>query len=157
QQVSAALQQELAVKIPGTMGIFTPQPVLQISTGATGRSAGQFAYSMSGINPSEVYEAAGKLLGALYPLQGKVFASIISAMLPNTPNLKINILRDRAESFGISAAAIETLIRNAYSQNYVYLIKKADDQYQVILEANDMARMQPEDLQLLYVRSDDGK
>ena len=29
------------------------------------------------------------------------------------------------------------MIRNAYSENYVYLIKRPQDQYQVILEATD--------------------
>jgi hydrophobic/amphiphilic exporter-1 (mainly G- bacteria), HAE1 family len=49
------------------------------------------------------------------------------------------------------------LLRNAYSQNYLYLIKKPEDQYQVILEAQDKARAKPQDLSLLYIKSDDGK
>jgi HAE1 family hydrophobic/amphiphilic exporter-1 len=49
------------------------------------------------------------------------------------------------------------LLRNAYSQNYLYLIKKPEDQYQVILEAEDAARSQPRDLSLWYIKSDDGK
>jgi HAE1 family hydrophobic/amphiphilic exporter-1 len=46
---------------------------------------------------------------------------------------------------------------DAYSQNYLYLIKKSDDQYQVILEIQDESRSKPEDLALLYIKSDDGK
>jgi HAE1 family hydrophobic/amphiphilic exporter-1 len=38
----------------------------------------------------------------------------------------------------------------------VYLIKKPQDQYQVILEIADDARAHPEDLSRLYIRSDDG-
>jgi len=49
------------------------------------------------------------------------------------------------------------LLRNAYSQNYTYLIKKPEDQYQVILEMEDSVREKPEDLSLLYIKSDDGK
>jgi HAE1 family hydrophobic/amphiphilic exporter-1 len=59
--------------------------------------------------------------------------------------------------YGVSAQRIESLLRNAYSQNYVYLIKKPEDQYQVILETRPEARANPQDLQLLYVRSDDGQ
>ena len=51
----------------------------------------------------------------------------------------------------------QSLLRAAYSQNYVYLIKEADDQYQVILEADDQARTGPEDLRQIYVRPDDGR
>ena len=59
--------------------------------------------------------------------------------------------------YGVSETRIVTLLRNAYCQNYVYLIKKPEDQYQVILEAEDAARAHPEDLSRLYIRSDDGK
>jgi HAE1 family hydrophobic/amphiphilic exporter-1 len=53
----------------------------------------------------------------------------------------------------VSTAAVESLLRTAYSQNYVYLIKQPDDQYQVILEVKDNERAQPADLNNLYVRS----
>src|SRR6185436_6353447 len=54
-------------------------------------------------------------------------------------------------------ARILTLLRTAYSQNYLYLIKQPDDQYQVILEMDDSVREKPEDLSLLYIKSDDGQ
>ncbi len=75
----------------------------------------------------------------------------------NTPNLDIDIRRDQARTYGVSETRILSLLRNAYSQNYLYLIKKPEDQYQVILEVEDSARSKPEDLSLLYIRSDDGK
>ena len=59
--------------------------------------------------------------------------------------------------YGVSEARILSLLRNAYSQNYLYLIKKPEDQYQVILEVGDAARSKPEDLALLYIKTDDGK
>src|SRR5262249_1155937 len=59
--------------------------------------------------------------------------------------------------YGVSEARVLTLLRNAYSQNYLYLIKKPEDQYQVILEVEDAARSKPEDLSLLQIRSDDGR
>src|SRR5262245_9643106 len=59
--------------------------------------------------------------------------------------------------YGVSETRILALLRNAYSQNYLYLIKKPEDQYQVILEARDAARSEPRDLSLLYIKSDDGK
>jgi HAE1 family hydrophobic/amphiphilic exporter-1 len=74
----------------------------------------------------------------------------------NTPNLDIDLRREQAKIYGVSEARILTLLRNAYSQNYLYLIKKPQDQYQVILEAKDTARSKAEDLSLLYIRSDDG-
>jgi HAE1 family hydrophobic/amphiphilic exporter-1 len=96
-----------------------------------------------------------KLMGKLQAYPG--FASLSSDFFFNTPNLDIEIKREQAKTYGVSEARILTLLRNAYSQNYLYLIKKPDDQYQVILEVENDARSQPGDLSLLYIKSDDGQ
>src|SRR5205085_9494864 len=85
------------------------------------------------------------------------FLSVSSDYFNNTPNLNIEIRRDQAKTYGVSEARILSLLRNAYSQNYLYLIKKQEDQYQVILEMEDTVRQKPEDLSLLYIKSDDGR
>jgi hydrophobic/amphiphilic exporter-1 (mainly G- bacteria), HAE1 family len=156
--ISTQMTGQMMMSMPGAMGIMTPQPVLEISTGAASRQGGQFSYAISGINPQEVYESAGKMQGMLMQHVGTVFAGPpLSDMYLKTPSLKINILRDRASLYGVSAAAIETTLRNAYSQNFVYLIKSAEDQYQVILETKDDVRKHPEDLSKLYVRGEGGR
>jgi HAE1 family hydrophobic/amphiphilic exporter-1 len=141
--------------IPGLMTFLRPFPVLEISTGVTSQQQGQYAFAISGANPNQVYEVGQKLLGKLRPYPG--FLSVSSDFFSNTPNLNIEIRRDQAKTYGVSEARILTLLRNAYSQNYLYLIKKPEDQYQVILEMEDAARQNPEDLSLLYIKSDDGK
>ena len=73
------------------------------------------------------------------------------------PNLDIEILRNEAKTYGVSVGRIESLLFNAYSQNYLYLIKTPTDEYQVILEANDKNRDSPQDLTALYIKSDDGQ
>jgi HAE1 family hydrophobic/amphiphilic exporter-1 len=149
---------QMMMSMPGAMGIMTPQPVLEISTGAASRQGGQFSYALSGIDPAEVYAAAAKMQGLLMQHVGTIFAGPpLSDMYLKTPSLKINILRDRASLYGVTATAIETTLRNAYSQNFIYLIKKAEDQYQVILETKNDARNHPEDLAKLYVRTEDGQ
>lgn len=141
--------------IPGVVAFLRPFPVLEISTGATNRNQGQYAFSLSGVNPPEVYDVANKLMGKLSEYPG--FLTLSSDFFNNTPNLDIDIRRDQAKMYGVSEARILALLRNAYSQNYLYLIKKPQDQYQVILEVKDSARSKPEDLSLLYIKSDDGK
>jgi HAE1 family hydrophobic/amphiphilic exporter-1 len=107
------------------------------------------------VNPEQVYDAGAKLMAKLHEYPG--FLTVASDYYNNTPNLDIEIHREQAKIYGVSEARILLLLRNAYAQNYVYLIKKPTDQYQVILEANDRARETPDDLGLLYIRSDDGK
>jgi HAE1 family hydrophobic/amphiphilic exporter-1 len=141
--------------IPGVFPYLRPYPVLQISTGATNQNQGQYAFAVSGVNPAEVYDVAGKLMGKLREYPG--FLSVSWDLFNNTPNLDIGIRRDQARTYGVSETRILSLLRTAYSQNYLYLIKKPEDQYQVILEAEDSARERPNDLSLLYIKSDDGK
>src|SRR6266699_2542639 len=143
------LQKSLA-SIPGITAVLTPTPVLQISVGATSQAQGQYAYTISGIVPQDVYAMADELLKKLQQFKG--FSSVRSDY-HNTPNLRIDINRDRAATYGVSTSAIQSLMRNAYSQNYIYLIKEPDDQYQVILEVKDKERAHPGDLDDLYVRS----
>jgi HAE1 family hydrophobic/amphiphilic exporter-1 len=142
---------------PGTMAGLSPYPVLQIATGASSQTLGKYLFSISGVNPDEVYAASGKLMQKLMPEMGKTFISMIPDYFANTPNLDIQLRREQARSYGVSETRILTLLRNAYSQNYLYLIKKTTDQYQVILEVDDKARRGADDLSKLYIRSDDGK
>src|SRR6184192_2144787 len=137
--------------IPGLTAVISPSPVLQINVGATNQTQGQYAYTISGIVPEDVYKAADQMMAKLRGFKG--FASVRSDYYNSTPNLTVNIDRERAETYGVSTSAIQSLLKNAYSQNYVYLIKQPEDQYQVILEVKDKERAQPTDLNDLYVRS----
>ena len=141
--------------IPGLMTFLRPFPVLEISTGVTSQQQGQYAFTVSGANPNEVYETGQKLMAKMMEYPG--FLSVSSDYYNNTPNLNIEIRRDEAKTYGVSEARILALLRTAYSQNYTYLIKKPEDQYQVILEMADSVREKPEDLALLYIKSDDGR
>ena len=157
QLIAGQLMGQLGGSLQGAMAFLQPNPVLQISTGATANQSGQFAYTISGPVPEEVYSTSDALMAKLRTQQGKLFATLNTDLYRNTPKLQIDILRDQASSYGISTARIESLLRMAYSQNYVYLIKRPEDQYQVILEVADSSRRIPEDLAQLYVRSDNGK
>src|SRR5712691_8689828 len=140
--------------IPGITAVLQPNPVLQINVGVTNQTQGQYAYTLDGIVPDDVYGAANQLMTKLRGFKG--FASVRSDFYNSTPNLTVDIDRERAATYGVSTSAIQSLLKNAYSQNYVYLIKQPDDQYQVILEVKDNERAQPRDLDNLYVRSNTG-
>src|SRR5579863_7414392 len=155
QSVAGQLMGTIAGTIPGLVGFMLPNPALEISTGATANTQGQFAYALSGIDPNEVYAAAGKMMAKMYEYPGFLFVN--SDLFNHTPSLQINLLRDQAKLYGVSESRILNLLHNAYSQNYTYLIKKPNDQYQVILEVADADRAKPEDLNLLYIKSDDGQ
>jgi HAE1 family hydrophobic/amphiphilic exporter-1 len=153
EQCIPQLQKSIST-IPGITAVLQPNPVLQINVGVTNQTQGQYAYTLSGIVPADVYAAADQLMAKLKNFKG--FASVRSDYYNSTPNLTINIDRERAATYGVSTAAVQSLLRTAYSQNYVYLIKQPEDQYQVILEVKDSERARPDDLNNLYVRSNTG-
>jgi len=153
EQCLLRLQKSIST-IPGITAVITPQPVLQINVGATNQTQGQYAYTLSGIVPEDVYKAADQMMAKLRGFKG--FASVRSDYYNSTPNLTVNIDRERAATYGVSTSAIQSILKNAYSQNYVYLIKEPDDQYQVILEVKDNERATPADLNNLYVRGNTG-
>jgi HAE1 family hydrophobic/amphiphilic exporter-1 len=153
QDVTGRLMGRLGT-IPGVMPFLRPFPVLEISTGATNQNQGQYAFSLSGVNPQQVYDTATRLMARLQSYPG--FLTLSSDFFNNTPNLDIGLQREQARIHGVSEARILQLLRNAYSQNYLYLIKQPEDQYKVILEVKDDARSDPGDLSRLYIKSDDG-
>jgi hydrophobic/amphiphilic exporter-1 (mainly G- bacteria), HAE1 family len=155
QAVSGQMMGAVNSRVPGLLTFLQPNPVLEISTGATANLQGQFAYSLSGIDPDQVYSVAGQLIGKMREFPGFLFVN--SDLFNHTPNLQVDILRDQAKTYGVSEARILTLLHNAYSQNYAYLIKRPNDQYQVILEVADIDRSDPQNLNLLYIKSDDGQ
>ncbi len=154
EAVTGQLMGQLNSKVPGLVTFLKPQPVLQISTGATAQLQGQFAYSISGIDPNEVYASSATLMRKMSEFPGFLFVN--SDLFNHTPNLQVDILREQSKTYGVSETRVLNLLHQAYSQNYVYLIKKPTDQYQVILEVADDQRSEPQDLHLLYIKSDDG-
>jgi hydrophobic/amphiphilic exporter-1 (mainly G- bacteria), HAE1 family len=153
--VAGQLMAGIDMSIPGAIAFLQPNPTLEISTGATANEQGQFAYALSGIDAGEVYATADKLMAKMHQYPGFLFVN--SDLYNHTPSLQVDILRDQAKLYGVSETRILSLLHDAYSQNYSYLIKQATDQYQVILEVADDERSAPEDLSKLYIKSDDGQ
>ena len=160
QTVAGDLMGRVAMQTSGLLTFLIPQPVLQISTGATSRSQGDISYTIRGVNPQEVYQTAGKLMGAFYPQVGKLLAplgGVSNDMFLQTPNVQIIPKRNQAATYGVFTAPLESLLRESFSQNYTYLIKRPENQYQVILEVDDKDRTGPDDLNKLYLKSSDGQ
>jgi len=82
-----------------------------------------------------VYDTGAKLMAKFNQFPGSpAITSDYYLFFDKMPNLDIEILRDRQDLWRLRRQ-IESLIRNGYSQNYAYLIKKPTDQYQVIVES----------------------
>jgi hydrophobic/amphiphilic exporter-1 (mainly G- bacteria), HAE1 family len=148
-QVIAQLDQQLS-QIPGIIPLLRPDPVLQISTGATKNNQGQYAFAISGTDAAQVYQVAQQMIAKCRQFPG--FAAVSSDYFANTPVLNVNLNELQLQSYGLSNLNVEQLLKNAYSQNYTYLIKTPIDQYKVIVEAADRERSEPSDVNRLYFK-----
>jgi HAE1 family hydrophobic/amphiphilic exporter-1 len=153
--VAGQLMGQVMMSVPGVVTFLQPNPVLEISTGATANTQGQFAYALSGFDQDQLFAAADQFEYKMMQYPGFLFVN--SDLFDHTPNLQVDVLREQAKSYGVSETRILNLIHEAYSQNYVYLIKKPTNQYQVIVEVADNQRSDPDNLRLLYIKSDDGQ
>jgi hydrophobic/amphiphilic exporter-1 (mainly G- bacteria), HAE1 family len=148
-KVVSELSQEIA-QIPGIIPLMRPDPVLQISTGATKNNQGQYAFAISGVDAPQVYRSALQMMEKCRQYPG--FATVSSDYFANTPMLGVDLNELQLQSYGLNNVNVEQLLRNAYSQNYTYLIKTPVDQYKVIVEAEDKQRSEPTDLDRLYFK-----
>src|SRR5260221_7568670 len=113
--VTGQLMGQLNSKVPGLITFLKPQPVLQISTGATAQLQGQFAYSISGIDPNEVYASSATLMRKMSEFPGFLFVN--SDLFNHTPNLQVDILREQSKTYGVSETTGLNLLHQAYSRS----------------------------------------
>ncbi|MEM1058783.1 MAG: efflux RND transporter permease subunit [Verrucomicrobiota bacterium] len=152
--INKVMQLNLLEDIPGILPLTRPVPVLEVSSGATSTNQGQYAYSLNGTDPDEVYATGQKMLEEMRKMPE--MATVSSDMMLDAAQLEITIKREQASTYGVSANEIETTLRNAYAQNYIYKIKEPTNQYEVIVETGDDFRRYPDNLGLLWVNSSNG-
>jgi multidrug efflux pump len=76
--------------------------------------------------------------------------------LEDTPQLQLDIDRDKANALGVAFSDINLTLANALSGAYINDFPNMGRQQRVILQADAPERLQPEDLQKLYVRNAQG-
>jgi hydrophobic/amphiphilic exporter-1 (mainly G- bacteria), HAE1 family len=90
-------------------------------------------------------------LKALPPIQD------VNSDLAVTSQVKIDIDRDRASAYNITAQQIENTLRNAYGSYQVSTVYGASNQYQVILELMPQYQQDLKSLLSLYIKSTSGQ
>ncbi len=138
--------------LPDGVTFLRAMPVLKISSGAESTAVGSdYAYMLMGLNRDAVYETAQNLEQEMRKIP--FLFGIQNSVKLNMPRLNVAIDRDRASSLGVSASSIETALALSYAQGYVAQFTTDQDQYQVIPEVDKGRRRKPDDLALLYLRS----
>ncbi|MDR0595647.1 MAG: efflux RND transporter permease subunit [Puniceicoccales bacterium] len=136
--------------VPGVYTAIRPSPSLEISTGAVGTMQGKYAYILSSMDTATLYKVADELAKTLMKNPG--FARVSTDAYLNSPQASVKYLRNQAYSYGISPYNIENTFKQAFSDNYCYLIKDGTHQYKVIVSLADQDRQKIEDFNNLHFR-----
>jgi HAE1 family hydrophobic/amphiphilic exporter-1 len=153
-EITDRIIEKVRQQVPGVIALLQPYPTLNIDTGATANTQGAFAYQLTSTNPELLYATAEKLMERLNKTEG--FVGVSSDMRMNTPVLEVEILRDQAYSYGVDAQDIENTLALAFAQGMTSQIQTPLNVYWVILELLDKQRARLENLNLLWVRNQQG-
>ncbi len=85
------------------------------------------------------------------------FLDVNSDLQITSPQVLVEIDRDKASALGVTADQIESALNDAYGSPQVSTIYTPSNQYWVMMELLPRYQRDPEALSLLYVRSSTGK
>jgi HAE1 family hydrophobic/amphiphilic exporter-1 len=138
-------------QIPGVRGFMQVLPTISIG-GQLTKSAYQVTLQSPNIpdlyQATDALEAKMKEIGALQ--------DVTSDLLLQSPQINVDVDRDKASALGISAEQVEETLADAYGMRQISTIYAPTNQYRVIVEVKPDAQRDPVELSKLFVRSANG-
>jgi HAE1 family hydrophobic/amphiphilic exporter-1 len=150
-QVAQMLRTETA-GIPGVRVFPTVPPSIRL--GSRGSSS-VYQYTLYGTDLQELYRITPPLLERIREVPGLIDVS--SDLQITSPQLIIDIDRDKTSSLGLNAQQVEDTLYSAFGARQVSTIYTSTNQYAVILELAEKYLRDPASLSLLYLRNREGK
>ncbi|SMP80955.1 efflux RND transporter permease subunit [Noviherbaspirillum suwonense] len=123
-----------------------PIPELGNATGFTFR-----LQDRAGLGHAALLAARNQLMG----MAGKspVLAGVRPEGLEDTPQLQLNVDRDKANALGVAFADINATLSTAFGSSYINDFPNGGRLQRVIVQADAEDRLQPEDIGRLYARN----
>jgi HAE1 family hydrophobic/amphiphilic exporter-1 len=141
------LRPELS-RVPG-MEVFLQNPPTVRIGGQVSKSL--YQYSMQSPDREALYEASRQLKKALADVPGIV--DLTSDLEINSPQVNVQIDRDKAAALGVTANQIENAFYDAYGPRWVSTIYAPVNEYKVLLELAPQYQADPAALSLLYFKA----
>jgi HAE1 family hydrophobic/amphiphilic exporter-1 len=147
--------QDLRRKMGGIPGINVyPQVLPTIRIGGQ-LTKGLFQYTLQDADQQTLYHWAPILYDKIRALPG--FLDVNSDLQITSPQVLVEIDRDRASALGVTADQIENALNDAYGSPQVSTIYTPTNQYWVMMELLPQYQRDPAALSMLYIRSSSGK
>jgi HAE1 family hydrophobic/amphiphilic exporter-1 len=138
--------------VPG-INVFLQNPPLIRIGGQLTKSV--YQYTMQGPDLAELYRLAPIIEGRMRGLPG--LQDVTSDLQITSPQVIVQIDRDKASALGVTAAQIEDALYDAYGSRQVSTIYTPTNEYWVILELLPEYQRDPGALSMLYIRSSGGQ
>jgi multidrug efflux pump len=149
--VMSRLKQSLS-DVPGLQ--FYLQPVQDLTV-EDRVSRTQYQLTLESADPALLEQWAPKLVERLR--QQPELADVVDDLQEDGLNTVVDIDRDAAARLGVSAAAIDDALYDAFGQRQISTIFTQSNQYRVVIEVPPQNRQDPSALGSVYVRSNTGK
>ena len=152
---AAEVVQDMRQRLAGIPGIKTyPQILPPLRIGGSLTKA-QYQFTLFGTDLKELYVAAQTMEAKMRELPD--LQDVNSDLQITSPQLRVEIKRDRAAALGITPQQIEDALYSAYGSRQVSTLYTPTNQYFVIMEMAPEFQRTSEALSLLYLRSRSGK
>ncbi len=145
------LRRQLAV-IPGLRAYPQVPPAIRIGGQLT---KSLYQYSIYGSDLNELYRVGQEMEEKFRALPQLV--DVNSDLELSSPQLRVDIQRDRAAALGVTPAQIEDALYSAFGTRQVSTIYTATNQYYVIMELAPEFQNDPQSLALIHLRSSSGR
>src|SRR5246127_2181903 len=139
-------------QIPGLNVFMQIPPTIRIGGSLT---KSQYQYTLQTPDTNELYEAAPKLEAALRGLPE--LQDVTSDLQVKNPQLTVEVDHDKAYALGLSPNQVSDALYSAYGTRQISTIYAPNNEYYVIVELLPEYQTNPDNLSLLYVRSNTGK
>jgi HAE1 family hydrophobic/amphiphilic exporter-1 len=156
ERVSAdEIVQDLRRKLSGIPGVNVyPQVLPTIRIGGN-LTKGQYQYTLQDADLQSLYRWSPVMFERMKGLPG--FLDVNSDLQITSPQVLVEIDREKASALGVTAMQIENALNNAYGSPQVSTIYTPTNQYWVMMELLPQYQRDPAALSMLYIRSSSGK
>jgi HAE1 family hydrophobic/amphiphilic exporter-1 len=137
--------------VPGVFAFLQNPPPITVGGQNT---ASVFQLTVQSTNLQEIYTWAPRLMAKMQQMPG--FVDVNTDMQISSPQVMVDIDRDRAQSLGISPEQVQNAMFSAFGQRQASVIYAPANQYLVILEVDPKYQRTPDALSKLYLRSTGG-
>jgi HAE1 family hydrophobic/amphiphilic exporter-1 len=145
------LRQKLA-EIPGIKVYLQNPPVIRVGGQLT---KSPYQYTIQGPSIDELYHWATMIETKFRDLPE--LQDVTSDLQIVSPQVILDIDRNKATALGVTAQQIEDTLYSAYGSRQVSTIYAPNNEYQVILEVEPQYQRDPSSLAMLYTRSSNGR